>query len=96
MIKNPLNNATLGQGIRDVFATASYKMMNDSLILTGMYHDFYDDTGTKKYGSEWDFSLLKKFGKHYSLLAKYADFTTDNSVAFTDTQKIWLQGNVSF
>ena len=82
-------------GIRDVFATASYKMLNDSMIVTGMYHDFYDDTGKTPYGSEWDFSVLKKFGKHYSLLAKYANFNTNNS-AFTDTQKIWLQGNISF
>jgi len=86
---------TPADGIRDVFATASYKAMNDSLILTGMYHDFYDDTGKTKFGSEWDFSALKKFGKHYSLLAKYANFNTDNAI-YTDTQKIWLQGNISF
>ncbi|MDD1621540.1 MAG: alginate export family protein [Methylococcaceae bacterium] len=91
---NPLNNATLGQGIRDVFATASTKLMNDSMVVTGMYHDFYDDTGGIKYGSEWDFSVLKKFGKHYSLLAKYANYNADGFG--TDTQKIWLQGNVSF
>ncbi|OAI15154.1 hypothetical protein A1507_14735 [Methylomonas koyamae] len=86
---------TPAAGIRDVFATATYKMMNDSLIVTGVYHDFYDDTGGIEYGSEWDFSILKKFGKHYSLLAKYANFNTENA-AFTDTQKIWLQANVSF
>jgi hypothetical protein len=106
VIKNPLYlpggvgattaaAAALGQGIRDIFATAGYKMLNDSVILTGIYHDFYDDTGSVKFGSEWDFSLLKKFGKHYSLLAKYADFYTANT-AFTDTQKIWLQGNITF
>jgi len=86
---------TPANGIRDVFATASYKMINDSLIVTGMYHDFMDDTGGIQYGKEWDFSLLKKFGKHYSLLAKYANFNSD-SAAYTDTQKIWLQANVSF
>ena len=86
---------TPANGIRDVFATASYKMMNDSMVLTGMYHDFHDDTGKIAYGSEWDFSVLKKFGKHYSLLAKYANFNTENT-KFTDTQKIWLQANISF
>ena len=91
---NPLNNNVLGQGIRDVFATASYKMMNDSLIITGVYHDFSDDTGVVQYGKEWDFSILKKFGKHYSLLAKYANYNADTFA--TDTQKIWLQANVSF
>jgi hypothetical protein len=91
---NSLNNNTLGNGIRDVFATVSYKMMNDSLIFTGVYHDFSDDTGVVQYGKEWDFSVLKKFGKHYSLLAKYANYNADSFS--TDTQKIWLQGNVSF
>nr|ADB12478.1 hypothetical protein [Methylomonas sp. 16a] len=86
---------TPAYGIRDLFATASYKTMNDSLIITGMYHDFMDDTGAIEYGKEWDFSLLKKFGKHYSLLAKYANFNSDNP-AYTDTQKIWLQANMSF
>ncbi|WP_026600699.1 alginate export family protein [Methylomonas sp. 11b] len=85
----------MGQGIRDVFATASYKAMNDSLIVTGVFHDFSDDTGGVKFGTEWDFSALKKFGKHYSLLAKYADFNS-NHPAFPDTQVIWMQANVSF
>jgi len=85
---------TPANGIRDVFATASYKMMDDSLIVTGVYHDFFDDTGTVRYGNEWDFSILKKFGKHYSLLAKYANYNADTYA--TDTQKIWLQANVSF
>ncbi|WP_445369251.1 alginate export family protein [Methylomonas sp. BW4-1] len=86
---------TPANGIRDVFATASYKAMNDSLIITGVYHDFKDDTGKIEYGKEWDFQALKKFGKHYSLLAKYANFNSDNP-AFPDTQVIWMQGNVSF
>jgi hypothetical protein len=58
-----------------------------------------DDTGKKEYGKEWDFQALKKFGKHYSLLAKYAYYNADNGLATvvnTDTQKIWLQGNISF
>ncbi|MDT4291824.1 alginate export family protein [Methylomonas sp. MO1] len=86
---------TPANGIRDVFATASYKAMNDSLIITGVYHDFKDDTGKIEYGKEWDFQAVKKFGKHYSLLAKYANFNSDNP-AFPDTQVIWMQGNVSF
>ncbi|MDD2739530.1 MAG: alginate export family protein [Methylomonas lenta] len=85
---------TPANGIRDVFATVSYKMMNDSLIFTGVYHDFYDDTGVVQYGNEWDFSVMKKFGKHYSLLATYANYNADNFG--TDTQKIWLQADVSF
>ena len=62
--------------------------------LVGVYHDFYDDTGNIHYGKEWDFSVAKKIGKHYSLLARYANYSADHFS--TDTQKIWLQGNINF
>ena len=96
---------TPDNGIRDVFGTVISTLDRDSIVLTGTYHDFSDDTGQRHYGSEWDFSALKKFGKHYSLLAKYAYYSADSayvtgkadtSFANTDTQKIWLQGNISF
>lgn len=81
-------------GIRDVFGTVTGLFMQGSLIATAVYHDFSDDTGSIHYGQEVDAQVLKKFGKHYSLLAKYAYYDTDQFG--TDTQKIWLQGNVSF
>ncbi|MGR9013511.1 MAG: alginate export family protein [Gammaproteobacteria bacterium] len=88
-----LNTPT--DGIRDVFGTVNAKFMeNDSLVLSSIYHDFTDDTGSIHYGKEWDFQAVKKFGKHYSLLAKYAHYDADRFS--TDTQKIWFQGNISF
>lgn len=85
-------------GIRDVFGTVSVALDRGNLILTGVYHDFSDDTGKRQYGDEWDFQAVKKFGKHYSLLAKYAYYNDagDPLLGKTDTQKIWLQGNISF
>jgi hypothetical protein len=75
-------------------------------VLTGVYHAFSDDTGRLDFGDEWDFLLMKKFGKHYSLLAKYAYYNAGNDPAYfnkdgsaaasSDTQKIWLQANVNF
>jgi hypothetical protein len=86
---------TPDNGIRDVFGTINAKFMeNDSLVLSGIYHDFTDDTGNMHYGKEWDFQAVKKFGKHYSLLAKYANYDADQFS--TDTQKVWVQGNVNF
>ena len=81
-------------GIRDVFGTMTTLLDQGNVALTGVYHDFYDDTGNIHYGNEWDFMATKKFGKHYSLLAKYAYYNADHYS--TDTQKIWLQGNVNF
>ncbi len=95
---------TPANGIRDVFATVSGKFCDDSLTVSGVYHDYTDDTGNQHYGDEWNFQAVKKFGKHYSILAKYAYYNADNSDGYlgtgaltnTDTQKIWLQGNISF
>lgn len=90
---------TPDNGIRDVFATATVFLNRGNLILTGVFHEFYDDTGRQKYGTEWDFQAVQKFGKHYSVLAKYALYNADNGLSTainTDTQKIWFQGNISF
>jgi len=81
-------------GIRDVSGTVYTTLDRGNVILTGVYHDFTDDTGQIHYGKEWDFSAIKKFGKHYSVLAKYAYYDADQFN--TDTQKIWVQANISF
>lgn len=85
---------TPANGIRDVFGTAHVMLDRGNLVLTGVFHDFTDDTGGIHYGDEWNFQALWKFGKHYSLLTKYAYYNADKFG--TDTQKIWVQGNVSF
>ena len=81
-------------GIRDVFGTVTTSLDRGEVALTGVYHAFYDDTGNTHYGDEWDFMATKKFGKHYSLLAKYAYYNADQDS--TDTQKVWVQGNINF
>jgi hypothetical protein len=85
---------TPNNGIRDVFGTVHATLDRGNVILSGVYHDFTDDTGQLHYGKEWDFSAIKKFGKHYSVLAKYAYYDADQFS--TDTQKIWVQANINF
>jgi hypothetical protein len=85
---------TPSNGIRDIFGTLTSTLDRGSVTLTGVYHDFYNDTGNIHYGSEWDFMATKKFGKHYSVLASYAYYNADHYD--TDTQKIWVSGNISF
>ena len=83
---------TPNHGLRDVYTSLTGKLKGFKLV--GIYHDFSDDTGSLDYGKEWDFLVVKKFGKHYSLLAKYAYFDGDNGRR--DTQNFWLQAGVSF
>ena len=83
---------TPADGIRDVYAVLSGKVFGTKLKF--VYHNFNDDTGNISYGNEYDFQITKKFGKHYQLLAAYAYYDADQFS--TNTQKIWLQGNVHF
>ncbi|MDO9270868.1 MAG: alginate export family protein [Methylobacter sp.] len=83
-------------GIRDVSGAVFTTLDRGSVVLSGIYHDFTDDTGRFHYGKEYDFSALKKFGKHYSVLAKYAYYDANTFGGTTDTQKIWIQGNINF
>jgi hypothetical protein len=85
---------TPDNGIRDVFGTLTTTLDRGSVALTGVYHDFYNDTGNIHYGNEWDFMATKKFGKHYTLLTSYAYYNADHFD--TDTQKIWVSGNINF
>ena len=85
---------TPNDGIRNVFGTVISSLDRGDVTLMGVYHNFYDDTGNIHYGEEWDFRAVKKFGKHYSLLAQYAYYDADQYS--TDTQKIWVQGNINF
>lgn len=91
---------TPNNGVRDVFGTVIVPLQRGEWVLTGVYHEFSDDTGRFDYGDEWDFQVVKKFGKHYTLLAKYAVYNAGDTPAYTtastDTQKLWVQGNISF
>ncbi len=84
--------ATPADGLRDIYALVTGKVMGVKLI--GVYHEFDDDTSSTSYGKEYDFLAVKKFGEHYSLLAKYAYFDGDNGRF--DAQNFWLQAGVSF
>ncbi|SJM92230.1 conserved exported hypothetical protein [Crenothrix polyspora] len=92
---------TPNNGIRDVFGSIMIPFQKGDLVLTGVYHSYFDDTGQLDFGDEWDFQLVQKFGKHYSLMAKYALYNAGKDPAYnntlsSDTQKIWLQADISF
>ncbi|QSA97648.1 alginate export family protein [Methylococcus sp. EFPC2] len=89
-------------GIRDLYGVVKYTVLG--IDLAAVYHDFSaPDTGLS-YGHEIDLLAEKKFGKHYSVLLKFADYDGDrdanrpghNILDKADTQKFWLQGSVSF
>lgn len=82
-------------GLRDINGSIGATVMG--INIEGIYHDFADDTGNIDYGEEWDFIAAKTFGKHYSLLAKYAYYDDNGALpGITDTHNFWLQAGVSF
>ncbi len=63
------------------------------LNATVAYHDFRSDTGSTKFGTEWDASLGFKV-KKVGLLVKYADYNADRFGV--DKRILWLQAEVAF
>ncbi|MBW6453230.1 MAG: alginate export family protein [Methyloprofundus sp.] len=91
---------TPAAGVRDIQATIDKNFYGVDFLFA--YHSFADSHGHGYYGDEYDFLISKNFGEHYQVLAKYAYYDADNSLAAQtagidkNTQKIWLQGSVSF
>lgn len=88
---------TPNDGLRDVYVSVDTNIMG--VKLSGVFHDFSDDTSQKHYGDEWNFMVAKEFYKHYTLIAKYANYHADadgKAIAKNNTQKIWLVGEINF
>lgn len=84
-------------GLQDFYVTAS-KALTEVQAIPGLrvavtYHSFDSDFGGVDYGSEWDALLGFKIGP-VEVLAKYAKFNAD--LFGVDTEKFWLQAEISF
>jgi hypothetical protein len=81
--------ATPAAGLRDSYAKAGANLPAGFSLLA-FFHRFELDRTGAKIGDEWDAQLARKFGKHFTATAKYADFRRASPV-FPDVRKIWLQ-----
>ncbi len=87
-------------GVRDIQASIDKSFHDIQLMF--VYHNFTDSKGEGCFGNEYDFLVTKKLGTHYQLLAKYAFYDANSTLAANnagvdkDTHKLWLQGSVSF
>ncbi|MCK5189013.1 MAG: alginate export family protein [Methylococcales bacterium] len=84
---------SLGAKLEDIEMLKGVEILKGTKVM-GVYHNFDDDTGNTDYGQEFDLVVVKKFGKHYSILGKYAYYDAENYGV--DTQKIWIQGGIHF
>ena len=78
---------TPAAGLEDGWLSATGKLR--ACNWTAAWHDYHADAGGAHYGSEWNLSLGRAFGPHWTGLLKLADYRAD---AFgRDTRKLWLQ-----
>jgi hypothetical protein len=89
---------TPANGLRDVYGDAQWKLagpgvMKDTLLRLA-YHDFKSTHDSVNYGTEWDFLVSHPLGPHFTVLAKYAGYSSDNFA--TDTNKYWMQVEAKF
>lgn len=84
--------ATPANGLVDTYLSVEGKVAD--VKLQAVYHDFSADVGGASYGTEIDLLAARKFGKNYTVLAKYASYSADTFA--TDTDKMWLIGQAQF
>jgi len=87
--------STPANGLEDRSIALSTKVVG--IKLKAVYHDYQAETGSVDYGDELDLVAVKKFGKNYTVLAKYATFDADSQwTGKADKDKFWLQAGFKF
>jgi hypothetical protein len=105
-VQTPLATLHKFQGWADKFQTTPTVGLIDSYIgatltvygygFNVVAHQYEGDANGADYGDEINVQLSKTFAKRYTLTAKYADYSTGDVVAVTDTTKYWLMAEAKF
>jgi hypothetical protein len=82
-------------GLRDLYAFAGITLPCE-IPFRVVVHQFRSDSGSRHYGDEIDVVLSKKFGKHWTALAKYAYFDGKDAPTAIDVDKFWAQVEFNF
>ncbi len=83
---------TPADGLQDIYLSVTTNVKGVKLL--AVYHDYSADTGNADHGSEINLLAAKKYGDHYTVLLKYADYSAGDSG--TDTRKLWAMGQMKF
>jgi len=78
---------TPSAGVVDLYAKLAATVAGTRL--TAVYHDFRADEGDADYGNELDLAAAYSVTDQVSLLAKFADYSSDGFAV--DTRRYWLQ-----
>lgn len=104
--RTPLATLHAFNGWADLFLTTPDAGLNDAFAgIKGalaawnwdvLYHEFDAESGSQSFGSEIDTSLSRQFAERYNVLFKAAFFDGENSSAYSDTTKFWVQLTADF
>ena len=92
---------TPNDGLHDLYAYAQVTLPAQ-IPLRFVYHKFDSDSGSGDFGQEFDAVISKSFGKHWSVLLKYAHYAgsdaappalTASNISF---DKFWAQAEFHF
>jgi hypothetical protein len=86
---------TPAAGLEDIYVYAGTTLPWD-IQARAIYHRFDPDIGSTDFGQEIDAVVSRAFGKHVTVLAKYADFDGDSGGPFRDVRRFWLQLEMRF
>lgn len=87
---------TPAAGLHDLYAFAQVTVPKIELPIRFVYHKFDADKGSGDYGQEFDLVAVKKFGKHWSAIAKYACYDGHDSPYSFDVDKFWLETDFNY
>ena len=83
---------TPGDGIEDLYVGLTGKA--GPVKLGAFYHDFKAEDSSDDFGTELDLVATWPVSKLWTLQLKYANFSSDNELRFSDTQKAWMTVNL--
>jgi len=78
---------TPGDGIEDLYVNVNGKL--GPVKMAAIYHDFQAEDTSDDYGTEIDLVATWPVNKHFSVQAKYANFSADSD-RYDDTEKMWV------
>ena len=87
--------ATPANGLRDAYAFGQVTLPGEVPVRL-VYHKYDSEEESQDYGQEINLQATKKFGKHWSVLAKYAYYDGKEAPARYDAHKVWAQVEFNF
>lgn len=83
------------EGLRDLYGFVHVNLPCD-VPVRAVYHTYEADDGGADFGNEFDVMASKRFGKHWTITAKYAWYDGKDAPVRFDVHKAWAQVEFNF